>query len=370
MAEHSQKWHEGTSSRNISSSSDTDGLAAVISKLNNLGRDMKKLKENVHEIQIKSQICEGPDLGKECPLNKEVKQVDEVMYGEFRRPTPFNGNSGAKFRIGFLSDEKSKTTEVKTSKAIPEWKSNLPKQMEDLKTKYLTKYCPRAQTAKKMEEINNFKQEPDETLYQAWERFKELLMKFPQHYLTEMQEEKDPGSFTLPYYINNVFFNNALADLGASVSVMPFLTYLNLGLDELAHTMLTVELAYRIVKYLKGIAENVLVGIGKFVFFVILDMPEGVKVPLIIGRPFLSIAHAKIYVFKRKITLRVRDKKIIFKSMKPASSLIKRVYMLGLRECMELDLEARLMGETLVLNRSLDPSYGDYIKLNDLKVPS
>ncbi|GJT13579.1 hypothetical protein Tco_0860621 [Tanacetum coccineum] len=39
-----------------------------------------------------------------------------------------------------------------------------------------------------MEEINNFQQELDETLYQAWERFKELLMKCPQHYLTEMQE--------------------------------------------------------------------------------------------------------------------------------------------------------------------------------------
>ncbi|GKC92846.1 hypothetical protein Tco_1158288 [Tanacetum coccineum] len=55
--------------------------------------------------------------------------------------------------------------------------------------------------------------------------------------------------------------------------------------------------------------------------------------------------------------------------MKPACSLIKRVYMLSLRERMELDLEARLMGETLVLNRSLDPLYGDYIKLNDLNVP-
>ncbi|GKD48102.1 hypothetical protein Tco_1277078 [Tanacetum coccineum] len=39
-----------------------------------------------------------------------------------------------------------------------------------------------------MEEINNFQQEPDENLYQAWERFKELLMKCAQHYLTEMQE--------------------------------------------------------------------------------------------------------------------------------------------------------------------------------------
>nr|GEU98544.1 reverse transcriptase domain, reverse transcriptase zinc-binding domain protein [Tanacetum cinerariifolium] len=63
----------------------------------------------------------------------------------------------------------------------------------------------------------------------------------------------------------------------------------------------------RTVKHPRGIAENVLVGIGKFVFpidFIILDMPEDVKVPLILRRPFLSIDHAKIDVLK-KITLRV-----------------------------------------------------------------
>nr|GEX68780.1 hypothetical protein [Tanacetum cinerariifolium] len=98
-------------------------------------------------------------------------------------------------------------------------------------------------------------------------------------------------------------------------------------------------------------------------------MPEDVKVSLILENSILSTSHAKIDVFKRKITLKVWDEIIIFKSMKPSSSLIKRVYMLGLRERMELDLEVRLMGETLVLNRSLDPLYGDYIKLNDLNVP-
>ncbi|GJY47906.1 mitochondrial proton/calcium exchanger protein-like protein isoform X1 [Tanacetum coccineum] len=75
------------------------------------------------------------------------------------------------------------------------------------------------------------------------------------------QKEKDPGSFTLPCFINNIFFDNALVDLGASVSVMPLSTYLNLGLGELAYTKLTVELADRTVKYPKGIAEKVLVSI-------------------------------------------------------------------------------------------------------------
>ncbi|GJV96208.1 putative reverse transcriptase domain-containing protein [Tanacetum coccineum] len=153
---------------------------------------------------------------------------------------------------------------------------------------------------------------------------------------------------------------------------MPLSTYLNFGLGKLAHTKLTVELADMTVKYPKGIAENVLAGIGKFVFlvdFIILDMPEDIKVLLILGRPFLSTAHAKIDVYKRKITLRVGEERIIFISVKPASSLIKRVYMLSLRERMELNLEARLMGETLVINRSLDPFFEDYIELNDLNVP-
>ncbi|GJS45392.1 hypothetical protein Tco_0595513 [Tanacetum coccineum] len=159
------------------------------------------------------------------------------------------------------------------------------------------------------------------------------------------RKEKDLGSFTLPCFINNVCFDNALIDLGASV---------------------------RTVNYPKGIAENVLVGIGKFTFlidFIILDMPEDIKVPLILGRPFLSTARAKIDVYKRKITLRVEEERIVFTSVKHVSSLIKRVYMLSLRERMELDLESRLLGETLVLNRSLDPFLEDYIELNDLNEP-
>ncbi|GJT94518.1 uncharacterized mitochondrial protein-like protein [Tanacetum coccineum] len=108
-----------------------------------------------------------------------------------------------------------------------------------------------------------------------------------------------------------------------------------------------------IIKRPKGIAKNVLVGIDKFVFlidFIVLDMSKDIKVPLILGRPFLSTAHAKIDVFKRKITLRIKDDK-------------------RLRERMKLDLEARLIGEALILNRSLDHIYGDYIELNDLNEP-
>ncbi|GJU02097.1 hypothetical protein Tco_1112435 [Tanacetum coccineum] len=121
--------------------------------------------------------------------------------------------------------------------------------------------------------------------------------------------------FHFTCFIKNVAFDNALVDLGANVSVMPLSTNHNLGLGELAHTKLTVELAVKTVKYPKGIAKNVLVGIGKFTFpvdFIILDMPEDIKVPLILGRPFLFTARAKIDVYKRNITLRVWEERIVF----------------------------------------------------------
>ncbi|GKD64926.1 hypothetical protein Tco_1307034 [Tanacetum coccineum] len=98
MADHSQKWHDGSSSRNIENNSNTKEIVAIVSKLDNLDRDMKKLKENVHAIQIGCQLCGGAHLDKECPLNKEVKSVEEVKYGEFGRSSPFI--NGAKYHVG------------------------------------------------------------------------------------------------------------------------------------------------------------------------------------------------------------------------------------------------------------------------------
>ncbi|GKC54024.1 reverse transcriptase domain-containing protein [Tanacetum coccineum] len=156
----------------------------------------------------------------------------------------------------------------------------------------------------------------------------------------------------------------ALVDLGASVSVMSFSTYTNLGLGILSHTKLTIELADRTIKQPRGIAENVLVRIAKFIFlidFIILDIPEDDDVHLILGRPFLSTTHSKIDVFKRKITIRVGDEKLVFKSVKPAISIIKRVFMLK-----NLDSRTEHIGEG---NESFDPLYGNYIELNDLDTP-
>ncbi|GKC62263.1 hypothetical protein Tco_1089861 [Tanacetum coccineum] len=76
--------------------------------------------------------------------------------------------------------------------AASRWLRNEPagsiETWETLKKKFLSKYYPPAKTVKKIEEINNFQQDPDETLYKAWERFIEILLRCPQHYLTDIQE--------------------------------------------------------------------------------------------------------------------------------------------------------------------------------------
>ncbi|GKC87867.1 hypothetical protein Tco_1148516, partial [Tanacetum coccineum] len=100
MTDHSQKWHDGSSNKNIKSSSNFEGIAAIVNKLENLGRDIKKLKENVHAIQVGCQICEGAHFDKDCPLNEEVKSVEEVKYGEFGRPFLNNNRNDGRFNRG------------------------------------------------------------------------------------------------------------------------------------------------------------------------------------------------------------------------------------------------------------------------------
>ena len=112
---------------------------------------------------------------------------------------------------------------------------------------------------------------------------------------------KDPGSPTIPVNIGGSCINKALLDLGASVNLMPFSVYMQLGLGELKPTSITLSLADRSVKIPKGIVEDVLVKIDKFYYpvdFVVLDTApssnEPNHVPIILGRPFLATANAII----------------------------------------------------------------------------
>ncbi|GJT45381.1 reverse transcriptase domain-containing protein [Tanacetum coccineum] len=108
----------------------------------------------------------------------------------------------------------------------------------------------------------------------------------------------------------------ALADLGASINLMPLSVWKQLSLPELTSTRMTLELADRSTVHLKGVAEDVFVRVGKFYFladFIVVDYDVDPRVPLILGRPFLRTARALIDVYGEELTIRVDNEAITFK---------------------------------------------------------
>ncbi|GJV21639.1 DNA-directed DNA polymerase [Tanacetum coccineum] len=296
MAEYSQKWHNGTSRSRSTETS--DGLAAIQAQLNNLGREIKKVNEKVYAAQVGCEQCKGPHYTKDCPLKEEGKTLEEAYYTQFGGP--FQGGGYRAAAPGFYQ----------RNNVNPSYQERR-QSMKDTLSKFMI------ESAKRHEENFNLIKEiralTDAAIRYQGASIKTLEIQIGQ--MSKVLQERGFGSLPSSTEANprdqfksisTTIEADSYPIRRASISVMPLLTYLNLGLGELAHTKLTVELADKTMKYPKGIAENVLVGIGKVTFlvdFINLDMPEDIKVPLILGRPFFSTARAKIDVYKRKIML-------------------------------------------------------------------
>ncbi|GJQ99340.1 reverse transcriptase domain-containing protein [Tanacetum coccineum] len=126
----------------------------------------------------------------------------------------------------------------------------------------------------------------------------------------------DPGRFLIPCDFSEFDNYLALADLGASINLMPLSIWKKLGFSGLTETKMVLELADRTISKPTGVAENVFVKVGKFYFpadFVVLDFIADPRVPLILGRPFLRTAHALIDVYEGEITLRNDDQSLTLK---------------------------------------------------------
>ncbi|GJS64589.1 reverse transcriptase domain-containing protein [Tanacetum coccineum] len=126
----------------------------------------------------------------------------------------------------------------------------------------------------------------------------------------------DPGKFLIPCDFPELVECLALADLGASINLMPLSIWKKLSLPELTPTQIILELADQSTTSPSGIAEDVFVKVGKFHFpadFIVVDYVVDPRVPLILGRPFLRTARALIDVYGEELTLRVDDEAITFK---------------------------------------------------------
>nr|GEW57278.1 reverse transcriptase domain-containing protein [Tanacetum cinerariifolium] len=125
----------------------------------------------------------------------------------------------------------------------------------------------------------------------------------------------DPDKFLIPCDFPGIDVCHALADLGASINLMPLSIWKKLSLPELTPTRMTLELADRSITHPKCVAEDVFLKVGKFHFptdFVVVDFKVDPWVPLILGRSFLRTGRALIDVYGEEITLRVNDESITF----------------------------------------------------------
>ncbi|XP_016195524.1 uncharacterized protein LOC107636536 [Arachis ipaensis] len=124
---------------------------------------------------------------------------------------------------------------------------------------------------------------------------------------------EDPGSFFLPCTIGNISINKAMCDLGASINLMPSSLMKRLCIEEVKPIKMSLELVDKSVVFPKGVIENLLVKVDKFIFpadFVILDLDEEGGNSIILGRPFLATAKAIIDVEQGELTLRMHDESI------------------------------------------------------------
>ncbi|GJR55799.1 reverse transcriptase domain-containing protein [Tanacetum coccineum] len=125
----------------------------------------------------------------------------------------------------------------------------------------------------------------------------------------------DPGKFLIPCDFPRIDECLTLADLGASINLMPLSVWKILSLPELTPTCMTLELADRSISQPIGIAEDVDIKVGKFQFptdFVVVDFDADPRVPLILRRSFLKTGRALIDVYEGELTLRVGNEAITF----------------------------------------------------------
>ncbi|GJR98523.1 reverse transcriptase domain-containing protein [Tanacetum coccineum] len=377
MADHSQKWHDRSSSKNIKSSSNSEGIAAIYG---------------------------GAHLDKDCPLNEEVKSIEEAKYGEFGRPSPFSNR--AKYRVGppryytrmdnrppvgekrpSLEELMNKHLEESTRRRteMEEWVKNLQEnaeintrnqaaslknletQIEQLTKEFYTKAANeinspslnqcKAVYADKKTSLDNGRHEISSASNKCTQivQTNDVSPKILPCQL--LPKELNPGNFTLPCIIGSLNFY-AMADLGASVNVIPKSIFEYLKLARLKKTDMLVEMADMTKISPIRIVENVLVKIDKFLFpsdFVVTNMLNTRNETMILGRPFPATIHAEIDVFNKEISLGIGGDKVTFnmdKKIHNFTTPIGEIYMINATSNTPSDASSRVEETNNVHNKN------------------
>ncbi|GJS19068.1 reverse transcriptase domain-containing protein [Tanacetum coccineum] len=290
MADHSQKWQDETTSRSIRRNNSNVGLGWMP----NLQRT-------------------SPRQG--FPLNKEVKQVEERQSLEELLAKHQEESARRTTKIEGWIKKLQEISEINTRNQSASLK-NLETQIEQL-TREIHSDKIRNSSSKQIKTVTSDQETFGLNKLHGVSFISGPLSNTPevlQHQLPP--KELNPGIFTFPCTIGKFNFYT-MADLGASINVMPRSIFEHLHLTNLKKTNMLCKMADMPKKALLGIVENVLVKIDKFLFpsdFVILDNTPSETT--ILGRPFLATIHAEIDVFAGKIALGINEDRISFDTMR------------------------------------------------------
>ncbi|GKA13557.1 hypothetical protein Tco_0933981 [Tanacetum coccineum] len=320
MANHSQKWHNRESNQGLGGTS-SDGMSVITNKLNDLGRDMRKLKESVHTIQVGREMCGGTHLVKNCHLIKEVKSIKAHGYGQGKNEVETTKYMIGPSRSHLTLDKRSSIEETieryvkestKRQDGFEEWMKRFTESTDknlkrhDSAIKGLEKKVEQLAQAVHASMTNDFKSvnqvktlenvtkigESNRTprlmlvigtfvekiIQKSLQEFMSKEIKIEEVSMVKLSarcsavlqnelpsKEKDPGSFILPCIIGNMTINQC---------------------NPLRESLKT--------SWLKWIS---------------FDIVEDDKVPIILGRPMLVTVHARIDVFSKKILLKYETRR-------------------------------------------------------------
>nr|GEU45787.1 reverse transcriptase domain-containing protein [Tanacetum cinerariifolium] len=275
------QWSESSSSITSSSDMEITALKAEMAKINKNLMKVHQVNQPVKAVTPNCETCAGPHSSSDCPAtvgntqNVYVAGAYQVHEDEYR------------FIFGFENSPSSRTDAIKDTVHPTNNGST-----EDVQP-------PVVQT---------------ESLILNSEPVVALIIE-PVASPKLPEKLGDPDKFLIPCDFPRMAECLVMADLGASINLMPLSIWNKLSLPDLSPTCMTLELADRSISRPVGIAEDVFVKVGTFHFstdFVVVDFDADPRVPVILRRSFLKTERALIDVFEGKLTLHVGKEAITF----------------------------------------------------------
>nr|GEV59848.1 reverse transcriptase domain-containing protein [Tanacetum cinerariifolium] len=310
-------------SRNISSTSTTESPEVVrqLEMMNKFFSEMIRQFQTVKAVDTKSETCGGPHSFTECPtVGGYTQDTAYATTGTGSLPSNLVPNpredhkvittrsgvtlAGPSISLPLPSKEVDRELETITDQVLIGSTNNVPPlvvQPSLASTSFSTS------SYSKMPEVTKDTIQPTTTPVN--ENCSTVILKLP-------EKLGDPDKFLISCDFPEFDECLALANLGASINLMPISIWKKLSLPKLTSMQLILELANRSTTRPAGIVEDVFVKVGKFHFptnFVVVDYVVDPRVPLIFRRPFLRTERDLIDVYGEELTLRVDDKTITFK---------------------------------------------------------